>query len=196
MRRFSRELGREVREVAPEAMERLRSYPWPGNIRELQSVLKQALLQASGPVLLPAFLPSELNSGRGERQRQGHRAPRQGTTLTDMEREAIQQCLFQTGGNRQRTAELLGISTRTLLRKIREYGLDDPLRPPAPAVDIDRAPSLTEPALPSTAVPHGDRLSPMAGRWTFCPGLDAAGRLGVATADRYSIATSPISRTA
>ena len=52
-----------------------------------------------------------------------------------MEREAIQQYLFQTGGNRQRTAELLGISTRTLLRKIREYGLDDPLRPPTPAVD-------------------------------------------------------------
>jgi DNA-binding NtrC family response regulator len=52
-----------------------------------------------------------------------------------MEREAIQQCLFQTGGNRQRTADLLGISTRTLLRKIREYGLEDPLRPPIPTVD-------------------------------------------------------------
>src|SRR5438132_10388828 len=51
LRRFSRELGREVREVAPEALERLRHYPWPGNIRELQSVLKQALLQASGTVL-------------------------------------------------------------------------------------------------------------------------------------------------
>jgi two-component system nitrogen regulation response regulator GlnG len=57
LRRFSRELRREVQEVAPEALERLRGYPWPGNIRELQSVLKQALLQASGTVLLPAFLP-------------------------------------------------------------------------------------------------------------------------------------------
>src|SRR3954453_18788911 len=57
LRRFNRELGREVREVAPEALERLRRYSWPGNIRELQSVLKQALPQASGPVLLPAFLP-------------------------------------------------------------------------------------------------------------------------------------------
>src|SRR5438045_8029942 len=47
LRRFSRELGREVREVAPEALERLRRYAWPGNIRELQSVLKQALLRAS-----------------------------------------------------------------------------------------------------------------------------------------------------
>src|SRR5262249_26787155 len=65
VRRFSRELGREVREVAPEALERLRRYAWPGNVRELQSVLKQALLRASGPVLLSAFLP-ELPPGPGE----------------------------------------------------------------------------------------------------------------------------------
>src|SRR5437868_3114715 len=51
LRRFSRELGREVRHVAPEALVRLLDYSWPGNIRELQSVLKQALLQASGAVL-------------------------------------------------------------------------------------------------------------------------------------------------
>ena len=64
LRRFSRELGREVRHVAPEAMARLRGYSWPGNIRELQSVLKQALLQASGAVLLPAFLPEPLGGCR------------------------------------------------------------------------------------------------------------------------------------
>jgi transcriptional regulator with GAF, ATPase, and Fis domain len=61
LRRFSRELARDVREVAPEAMEKLRGYSWPGNIRELQSVVKQALLHASGGVLIPAFLP-ELSS--------------------------------------------------------------------------------------------------------------------------------------
>jgi len=53
--RFSRELGRDVREISPEALDRLKGYSWPGNIRELQSILKQALLQASGTVLLPAF---------------------------------------------------------------------------------------------------------------------------------------------
>jgi DNA-binding NtrC family response regulator len=57
VRRFSRELGREVQEIAPEALDRLRGYSWPGNIRELQSALKQALLQASGTLLLPSFLP-------------------------------------------------------------------------------------------------------------------------------------------
>src|SRR3954462_7251908 len=49
LRRVSRDLGREVREIAAEALERLRGYSWPGNLRELQSVLKQALLRAHGP---------------------------------------------------------------------------------------------------------------------------------------------------
>src|SRR5207237_4698637 len=65
LRRVSRELGREVREVAPEALERLRGYSWPGNVRELHSVLKQALLRAHGPVMLPDFLP-ELPKAPGE----------------------------------------------------------------------------------------------------------------------------------
>src|SRR5271154_1331758 len=60
LRRLSRELEREVREAAPEALERLRARSWPGNIRELQSVLKQALLQATGSVLIPAFLPDSM----------------------------------------------------------------------------------------------------------------------------------------
>src|SRR3954454_11831105 len=57
LRRVSRDLGREVREVAPEALERLRAYPCPGIMRELQSVLRRALLRAHCPVLLPEFLP-------------------------------------------------------------------------------------------------------------------------------------------
>ncbi|MGB0068773.1 MAG: sigma-54 dependent transcriptional regulator [Isosphaeraceae bacterium] len=134
LRRYNIELGREVREVAPEVMNRFRSYPWPGNVRELQSVLQQALLRASGTVLIPEFLPNDLlpetqtsaASDTGTRYRPG-------TSLADLEREAIQQCLLQTGGHRRRAADLLGISTRTLLRKIREYNLEDPLRPAPPA---------------------------------------------------------------
>src|SRR6266699_3773450 len=66
LRRISRELGREIREVAPDALERLRNGSWPGNIRELQSVLKQALLQASGTILLPTFLPNALRGPGGD----------------------------------------------------------------------------------------------------------------------------------
>ena len=134
LRRYNIELGREVREVALEVMNRFRSYPWPGNVRELQSVLQQALLRASGTVLIPEFLPNDLLP---ETQTSAASDPgtryRPGSTLADLEREAIQQCLLQTGGHRRRAADLLGISTRTLLRKIREYNLEDPLRPAPPA---------------------------------------------------------------
>jgi DNA-binding NtrC family response regulator len=139
LERFSRELGRDVRVIAPEALERLRSYSWPGNIRELQSVVKQALLQAIGGVLLASFLPADLSKNQDSKAREGGPRLRSGVKLAELEREAIQQCLDQTGGNRQRTAEVLGISTRTLLRKIQKYGLEDPLRPEGAAVDENLA---------------------------------------------------------
>ncbi len=65
LRRLSRELGREAREIAPEALGRLRDYSWPGNIRELQSALKQALLQARGATLLTVDLPDLPPAGGG-----------------------------------------------------------------------------------------------------------------------------------
>jgi two-component system nitrogen regulation response regulator GlnG len=137
--RFSRELGREVNEIAPDALQLLRNYPWPGNIRELQSVLKKALLKSSGTVLLAAFLPEELSHGARDAIDAAARF-RPGLSLSELERGAIQECLNRTGGNRQQTADLLGISTRTLLRKIREYRLDDPLRPPPSGVNGGASP--------------------------------------------------------
>jgi two-component system nitrogen regulation response regulator GlnG len=56
MRRLNRELQRNIQEVSLSAMNRLRSYAWPGNIRELQSVLKRSVLQTSGSILLEEFL--------------------------------------------------------------------------------------------------------------------------------------------
>ncbi len=129
LRRFSRELGRDVREIAPDALERMRRYTWPGNIRELQSVLKQAILQVTGSVLLEAFLPEHLANLSLRKPLHPYRP---GKTLAEMESDVIQQCLFQTGGDRRQTASLLGISPRKLLRKIRRYRLEDPLRSDSP----------------------------------------------------------------
>src|SRR5580698_1349105 len=58
LRRFSASLDKDVRGISPSALEILLRYPWPGNIRELQNVVRQALLSTVGPVLLPEFLPS------------------------------------------------------------------------------------------------------------------------------------------
>jgi two-component system nitrogen regulation response regulator GlnG len=57
---FNEELGKSITDVAPETMERMKRYTWPGNIRELQTVIKHAMLHAIGPILLPEFLPTSL----------------------------------------------------------------------------------------------------------------------------------------
>jgi two-component system nitrogen regulation response regulator GlnG len=142
VRRFNRELGRSVSEVAAEALDRLRRHPWPGNVRELQSVLKQALLRASGSVLIPAFFPE----GLGETGEAPVPAPaadaagfpfesfirerlRDGTS--DLYTEAHRQLdrillplvLEFTGGNQRLTASFLGIARQTFRVKLREAGL-------------------------------------------------------------------------
>jgi DNA-binding NtrC family response regulator len=149
VRRFSRELGRQVRDVAPEALARLRGYAWPGNVRELQSVLKQALLQATGPVLLPAFLP-DLGNGRaggaGDRSSgrpvaaapgapdldlEGFLGQRLGPGARDLyadlhrqaDRVLLPRVLEYTGGNQVQAARLLGIARQTLRQKLRDVGL-------------------------------------------------------------------------
>ncbi len=139
VRRYSRELGREVREVAPESLERLRRYDWPGNIRELQSVLKQALLQASGSILLPVFLP-ELD-GRPNEPAPGASGPNPGLEAFIRERLApdsqdlyadahryvdrtlLALVLEHTGGNQHQAARMLGIARQTLRQKVRDLGM-------------------------------------------------------------------------
>jgi DNA-binding NtrC family response regulator len=142
LRRFSRELGRDVREIAPEALDRLRAYSWPGNIRELQGVLKQALLQASGTTLLPAFLP-DMFDGDGPGDASKAPAPEENLGLgafirkrltpdasdlyAEMHREVdrifLTQVLEFTQGSQRQASRLLGIARQTLRQKLRELGL-------------------------------------------------------------------------
>ena len=141
LRRVSQDLGREVREVAPEALERLRAYPWPGNMRELQSVLKQALLRAHGPVLLPEFLPefpeapaapaAPMASPGGGFDPEAFLRQRLGPDSRDLyaeihrelDRLVLPRVLEHTGGNQAQAAVLLGIARRTLRTKLGELGL-------------------------------------------------------------------------
>jgi two-component system nitrogen regulation response regulator GlnG len=143
LRRFNRELGREVREVAPEALERLHSYSWPGNIRELESVLKQALLQASGPALLPVFLPEPLPSSSELSKATPEKEPgletftihqRLGLDVRELYADAHRQLdrlllprvLELTRGSQHQAALLLGIARQTLRLKLRDLGLSVP----------------------------------------------------------------------
>jgi DNA-binding NtrC family response regulator len=116
-------------------MDRLRNHAWPGNVRQLHNVLEGVVVLSRKEVIELADLPPEVQNGKKDEAT----APfRRGVTLAEMEREAIGQCLLDSGGNRQRTAELLGISTRTLLRKIKKYRLEHRRRP-AEAVSDERS---------------------------------------------------------
>jgi two-component system nitrogen regulation response regulator GlnG len=139
LRRFSQELGRQVQELAPETLDRLRGYSWPGNIRELQSVLKQALLQASGAVLLPAFLPElsgepsepavgppgpDLGLGTYISQRLGPDArDLYAEVHRELDRFLLPRVMEYTHGNQHQAARLLGIARQTLRQKLRDLGL-------------------------------------------------------------------------
>jgi DNA-binding NtrC family response regulator len=118
-----------VQEVSIDAMDALQSYQWAGNVRELRNVLEGIVVLSRKEAVELADLPLDI---QGSKALETIPRFRPGIRLSELEREAIQQCLLQTGGNRKRTAALLGISTRTLLRKIRTYHLDDPLQSNAP----------------------------------------------------------------
>jgi two-component system nitrogen regulation response regulator GlnG len=137
-RRFNRELGKAVEGVSPEALASLRRHSWPGNVRELQGVLEQAMLQATGPVLLPDFLPPLPPSVAEAEARPGEEGGladfldariRAGSenlyaeALGRMERALLTHVLRHTGGNQLRAARLLGITRGSLRTKVRDLGI-------------------------------------------------------------------------
>lgn len=143
VRRFGKELGKEVHEISPEVYRLLEQYAWPGNVRELQSVLKQALLAIAGSVLLPEFLPSIVHddpdratiqpqTGETPWDRFVHKRLREGsvdlyaewTEMTD--RALLRHVLDHTGGNISQAARILGINRRTLRAKLHALGIYDP----------------------------------------------------------------------
>ncbi len=114
--------GQGAPTLAPDAVEMLQAYEWPGNIRELRNVIERALLLHRGPVLSAADLPiTQVKPAAG--------LPGSRVSLSDLERRHIESVLAHTGWHQGHAADVLGISPKTLYRKIREYGLKRPRRP-------------------------------------------------------------------
>ena len=96
-------------------------YPWPGNIRELKSVIESAVMVCDGEYMTITDLPMNLQHyATGHREEIGSRAIK---NIEEGERSVIEDALRQTSGNKARAAEALGISTRTLYRKLDKFGL-------------------------------------------------------------------------
>ena len=120
LRKLSRELGKDVERISPEAMEVLQSWSWPGNARELHNVLERALIFAKGSELRVKDLPPlEGGATAGD---QPFAMPR-GLTLKEVEREYIRLTLDAHGENVAESAESLGISRKNLWEKRKRHGL-------------------------------------------------------------------------
>lgn len=139
--------GRPTLVVAPAALAALVAYPWPGNVRELLNVVERAAVFADGPEIRLRDLPDEIAArapaaAAAPAPPLTHAPPaappaaspappadpvrdavERGLTLDELEREYILAALERAGGNRTRTAELLGIPRRTLYRRLAEYGV-------------------------------------------------------------------------
>ena len=107
------------RRITPEALALLRGHLWPGNVRELLHAIEAAMIVCDGPEILPAHLSSAVRLPAGDA---GPAASL--STLEEMERAHIARALAASGGRRAQAARVLGISERTLYRKIRVHGLD------------------------------------------------------------------------
>lgn len=129
---FLRQHGENIR-FAPEALQVLRSYSWPGNVRELKNLVLQAATLSDHQEIRVSDLPLEVRSG-------GAAGPSNGDAgsvdLTQVERHTITKALAQTGGHQGLAAEQLGISRRTLSRKLKQYRIDVERRRAVPGLGL------------------------------------------------------------
>jgi two-component system response regulator AtoC len=100
--------------LSDEALAIFEGYSWPGNIRELRNALNKAILFAPGPEITPDDLPIEIVLSQND-------PPDEEYSLDGLEEQTIRRVMAQTGGHQQKAADLLGISRRTLIRKLKLY---------------------------------------------------------------------------
>src|SRR5216683_6482313 len=122
---YRQRFNRPALNLSAAARQRLAEYAWPGNVRELRNCLERAAALSTGEVIEadqmpgPGFTSLESETQSKDRPLAGHQSPV--ATLEDLEREHILRVLGESEGNRERAAAILGISSRTLYRKLREY---------------------------------------------------------------------------
>ena len=117
LEKFARDNQRNVEHLSDESIAKLLEYPWPGNVRELENVIERAVVLCEGRTIEPRHLPPHLvpNPASGEPPA----VP--GATVSQLERWAIMRTLEAVGGSTSRAAAILGISSRKIQYKLREY---------------------------------------------------------------------------
>jgi len=104
-------------------MEVLMKYAWPGNVRELRAVIEGAVVLSRGARLMPQDLPANVRMGEAA-VTTAALPPAPPATVREAEKDLIVRTLKETGGNRSEAARRMGMSRRTLHRKLHEYQLE------------------------------------------------------------------------
>jgi transcriptional regulator with PAS, ATPase and Fis domain len=108
--------------LTEKAMEKLLAYDFPGNLHELRNILQQALIVSTNGIITPELINLESPARQFRQNRQG---AREGTSIREVEAKHIADLLAKFGGHRRKVADELGISERTLYRKLDKYDLND-----------------------------------------------------------------------
>jgi len=117
------ERGRPLKSVAPEAMEVLMGYDWPGNVRQLENAVEHAVVLGRGDRIEVRDLPQAIRGGKSVRPIEAAPAEAE-TTLREIEMAALRRALEASGGNLTRAARALGITRRALTYRIEKYGIE------------------------------------------------------------------------
>jgi transcriptional regulator with GAF, ATPase, and Fis domain len=142
--RFNARLSKKISSISPEALQLMKAYSWPGNIRELQTAIRRAMLMATGPTIVPETLPKEIIDNTPSAPGMGNSASGDSSvdlsrfvdglaahnsenlyqeTLQMMERYLIARVLRETHGNQSQAARRLGITRGSLRNKMRDLGI-------------------------------------------------------------------------
>jgi transcriptional regulator with PAS, ATPase and Fis domain len=121
LNKFAEIHNKKISEISKDAMKIIKSYAWPGNIRELMNCIESTVVMNIGDTITAESLPSFLSSVKLAKQISGQTTD----NLFEVEKKAILEALDKTNGNKAETARVLGIGLRTLYRKLNQYGVSE-----------------------------------------------------------------------
>ena len=113
---------KKIDSVSPDAMKIFTGYDWPGNVRELENVIERAVILTTRNVIMPEDLPASIQTAKAQVEDQTEELGEK--TLEDLERHYILKALDKYSWNQKKASDVLGISTTTLWRKLKSYGIE------------------------------------------------------------------------